>query len=206
LDAWMDRRPILAAKFKGFWKQDYIWEDLHDGSHQFGQWWYGPLRKSVPFEEKLCSCPSITNMVFNRFDRAVHSTNFYSLMNILNCGLKCGPWEVKKKPGIFTYKPMGLKRARKSSGYRTYSDLLHNGYFWGVVLEIALHDDVGQRNAGSSAGDQTVTPEDETFIIGVWFHCVHVSDHFKADKNWMWCTCDDWNPDYEIAEGPPPWA
>ena len=95
LDAWMGRRPILADKFTGFYKKDYPWENLQDGNHQFGEWWYAPLRKSVPFEEKLCACPSITNMVFNRFDRAVHSTNFYSLTNILENGSMCGPWEVK---------------------------------------------------------------------------------------------------------------
>jgi hypothetical protein len=139
------------------------------------------------------------------FDRAIHSTNFYTLMNILEHGLHCGPWDVKKKRGIFSYKPHGAMRAKSSSGYRTYSDLLHNGYFWSVALEVALPSDLGDRRGSITAGTQTVTPEDETYITGVWFHCVHVADHYKAEDCHMWCCCEDWEPEYEMRRQQVSW-
>jgi hypothetical protein len=93
---------------------------------------------------------------------------------------------------------MSLARAKASSGYRTYSDLLHNGYFGGVTLELSYPEDLARRRGSIAAEQQLVRPEDETFITAIWFHCVHVTDHIKHDGAQMWCSCEDWKPEYEV--------
>ena len=200
LSCWLAKRPHLRLMMTGLFAQPYPWNDLSMGSHEFGAWWYAPLRQSVPDHVDLCRVGSVTTAKVCRFEKAIHSTSFYTVMNILESGLQCGPWDVKKKRGIFSYKPNGLARAKASSGYRIYSDLLHNGYFWGVALEVAFPSDVAHRRGSITAGQQTVTPEDETYITGAWFHCVHVADHCQANTCHMWCSCEDWEPEYEMRK------
>ena len=200
LCSWLAKRPGLRTKMTGLFAQPYPWSDLEIGSHEFGAWWRAPLKVSVPDQADLCRVGSVTSVKARQFDRAIHSTSFYMLMNILEQGLQCGPWDVKKKRGIFSYKKHGAMKAKSSSGYRTYSDLLHNGYFWGVALEVAFPSDVAHRRGSITAGQQTVTPEDETYITGAWFHCVHVADHCQANTCHMWCSCEDWEPEYEMRK------
>jgi hypothetical protein len=205
LTAWLEKKPKLHAMMTGIFRDTYPWNDLVHGSHDFGAWWHAPLKQSMPDQSDLCRVGSATNVVVSQFERSIHSTNFYTLMNILEQGLQCGPWDVGKKRGIFSFKPNGLARAKASSGYRTYSDLLHNGYFWGVALELVFPSDLSFRCGSITAGQQTVTPAEETYITGLWFQCVHVSDHCKAEDCQMWCACDDWTPDYEMRRQQAPW-
>ncbi len=73
-------------------------------------------------------------------------------------------------------------------------------YFWGAALELAFPSDLSFRCGSLTAGQQTVTPEDETYITGAWFHCVHVADHCQATTCHMWCSCEDWEPEYEMRK------
>ena len=205
LKKWLNKRPMITDLFQNILQSPYPWEDLNHGSHDFGRWWYAPLRKSIPEHSDLCRVQSVTTPLNAKFLKSIHSTNFYGLVNVLTTGLKCGPWDVKKKKGIFSYKQMSLARAKASSGYRTYSDLLHNGYFWGVALELSYPEDLAHRRGGIAADQQLVTPEDETHITAIWFHCVHVTDQSKHLDAQMWCSCEDWKPDYEMPLQQMPW-
>lgn len=198
LHCWLGKRPLVNALLQNIQECPYAWENLGNGSHDFGKWWYAPLRRSIPFHSDLCRVQSVTSPQRVQFEKSIHSTNYYGLANVLTNGLQCGPWDVKRKRGIFSFKPMSLVRAKSSSGYRTYSDLLHNGYFWGVALELSYPADLSQRIGKIAADQQLVTPQEETYITAIWFHCVHISDHRKSEDCLMWCSCDDWKPEYEM--------
>jgi hypothetical protein len=142
LSACSGKRPKLNAMMTGSFRDTYPWNDLMHGSDDFGAWWHAPLKQAMPNHSDLCRVGSATNVVVHQFERSIHSTNFYTLMIILEQGLQCGPWDVRKKRGIFRFKPNCLARAKASSGYRTSSDLMHNGYFWGVALELAFQSDL----------------------------------------------------------------
>jgi hypothetical protein len=203
--AWLEKRESVDEQLSGvFPKEEFPWDTLKTSSHNFGKWWFAPLRKSIPENRDLCRVSSATNPVKFKFEKAIHGTNFYSLMNIFEHGLRCGPWEVKSKPGIFSFKPFSDSRAKSGSGYRTYSDLMHNGHFWAPLLEISFREDLPLRVGSITAGQQTLTPEADTFITGVWFHCVHVSEHAQAEECGMNCCCDDWMPSYEMRRGQNP--
>jgi hypothetical protein len=207
LSAWFDERPVIKKLIQPFFLKTYPWSNLEGGSHDFGEWYYSALKVSIPLNRDLCrGVGTPTDPVTKRFDTVLHSSNFYSVANILTQGLKCGPWDVKSgKAGIFSFQPTGLMRAKSSSGYRLYSDLCHTGHFWSVTFDIRLEEYLSQKVGSIITGNQTRTPEEHTYIVGMWFHVVHISEHHKSEPAEMWVACEDWQGDYEMLTQSDPW-
>jgi hypothetical protein len=54
LHAWFDERPKIKGMLTGIFPGTYPWNNLVNGSHDFGAWFHAPLRRSKPVHADLC--------------------------------------------------------------------------------------------------------------------------------------------------------
>ena len=211
---WLRQRPS-AARVLGTpsverfpWRIDSAeWAgplDIYEGA---GLWYRYPLLQ--PFPEARNDTDTTVNpwvQVSGAGHRtpyllAMHSTDCYTLARSLTHGLR--PGSVPGKGGhraVYAFGCFSQSRCIKSSGYCTYSQLAHDGRFFGCryELQVAMFLSGHEGIPAISRGDQYMCVPGSYWVTALWVHVISYEQLQALRETKLYYLLDDWDSRYEF--------